>query len=91
MFRNISVVPVALVLLSSVAIGSENASDDYDIHGRSIPSITADLAEYSGIDANRVEAWGDNIIVHTQDQNGANLTVLVDKNTLRPVADGSSS
>jgi hypothetical protein len=49
--------------------------------------ITANLAEYHGISANRVEEWGDKIVVHTQDENGANRMLFVDKDTLRPIED----
>lgn len=83
MFRNVSFASVALVLLSTAAFASEN--NDHDVHGRSVASITANLAEYYGIEANLVEAWGDKIVVHTQDEHGANRVLFVNKDTLRPV------
>jgi hypothetical protein len=86
MFRNVTAASIALVLLSSAAFASEDAEND-DIHGRSPAAITANLAEYHGIIADRVEAWGDKIIVHISDENGVNRVLYLNKDTLRPLAD----
>lgn len=83
MLRNVSFASVALILVSTAAFASED--NDHDVHGRSVAAITANLAEYYGIDANRVEEWGDKIVVHTQDENGANRMLFVHKDTLRPI------
>lgn len=85
MFRNVSFAAVALALLSTAAFASENNDDD--IHGRSVASITANLAEYYGIEANLVEGWGDKIVVHARDENGANRVLFISKDTLRLVED----
>jgi hypothetical protein len=87
MFRNITAASIALVLLSSATFASENSENDNNIHGRSAAAITANLAEYQGIDAHRVEAWGDKIIVHTRDENGVNRALILNKDTLRPLAE----
>ncbi len=87
MFRNVTAASIALVLLSSAAFASENSQDDPNIQGRSVAAITANLAEYQGINADRVEAWSDKIIVHISDENGANRILYLNKDTLRPLAD----
>ncbi|WP_108397464.1 PepSY domain-containing protein [Devosia submarina] len=85
MFRNVTATSIALVLLSSAAAASENSEEDPNIHGRSVAAITANLAEHHGINADRVEAWGDKIIVHISDENGANRVLYLNKDTLRPL------
>ncbi len=90
MFRNVTAASLALVLLSSAAFASEYSENNDNIHGRSVAAITANLAEYHGIDADRVEAWGDKIIVHTTDENGATRVLYLNKDTLRPLADAAT-
>jgi hypothetical protein len=90
MFRNVTAASIALILLSSATFASENSETDNNIHGRSVAAITANLAEYHGINADRVEAWGDKIIVHTNDENGVNRMLYLNKDTLRPLADAPS-
>lgn len=87
MFRNVTAASLALVLLSSAAFASKDSENDSNIHGRSVAAITANLAEYHGINAERVEAWGDKIIVHTNDENGANHVLYLNRDTLRPLVD----
>ncbi|HEY8359460.1 MAG TPA: hypothetical protein VIL30_18575 [Ramlibacter sp.] len=89
MFRKSALASLALVFLSTVAHGGESLTSDREINGRSIESITATLAEYHGIDANLVEAYGDKILVHAKNENGTNSILFVDKDTLQPLSNAS--
>jgi hypothetical protein len=89
MFRKTSVASLAFILLSSVAFSAESLPSDREINSRSIESITANLAEYQGIQAEDIEAYGDKILVHAKDANGGNSVLFFDKDTLQPISTAS--
>jgi hypothetical protein len=71
-----------MLLIASPISANEGLSDDGEIKGRSTLSIVSSLRE-NGILATRVEEWGSAIRVFRDGDTGV---LLVDKDTLRPLA-----
>jgi hypothetical protein len=80
-----AVAPVAVLISPTYA--QQSLSETADVHGHTVASIAANLAEYQGLHADQVEAWGDKIMVYTRGDNGPNRLLFLNKDTLRPVAE----
>lgn len=74
---------VALLITPAMAV--ESLSTNPEIYGRSVANIEASLAE-QGIDASKVETWGNVLRVDARAADGSSYMVLVDKDTLRPLS-----
>ena len=85
MFLKTSFVALALLAASPATMADEGLVSDREIDGRPISQITATL-EAQGIAVTGVEKWGDALRIHAQNASGANYSVLVDEDTLRPFA-----
>ena len=77
---------LALALLAApvAATAAESLVEDREIDGRSTYGIIANLHQ-QGIDAQRVETWGDAIRVEARGTDGQTYMVIVDRDTLRPL------
>jgi len=75
---------IALLLAPAATFAAEPFEGNNEIYGRSVENITATLAEY-GIDAVNVESWGAALRVDALSPDGTTHTVLVDRDTLRPL------
>lgn len=78
----------ALLLAPVATFAADSLQDDNEIYGRTVENIEATLAEY-GIDATHVEAWGTALRVDALGPDGSTHTVLVDRDTLRPLGTGN--
>ena len=81
-----AVLAIVLVAVApTAAFANSNIDLDHDVHGRPT-EVVAFMLQDQGIDAVRIEEWGNAYRVDALDDAGKRYVVIVDSNTMLPRA-----